>query len=174
MDTKVLDILKNVNVKKTAIYVGGALLLVIMALYVRKKIREAKAEKKTENYLKLVQQGVTVSDLSYSEADYLSMADALYQHFSDTGLSAGFLGVNQKGVYGIMEMMHSDSDISQLEVAFGERKLKDLSLWGPAFSFLAKAKPYTLNEAMVQLLTNGERKKVNEILEKNGLKKRYN
>lgn len=164
---------KNVNVKKIMMYAGGALALVIMALYVRKKIREAKEEKRTENYLNLVQQGVTVTDLNYGEVDYLSMAESLYQHFSDTGLSAGILGVNQKGVYSVMEMMKSDSDLSQLEVAFGERYLKDLSLWSPAMSFLAKEKPYTLHEAMVQLLTNGERKKVNKILEKNGLTKRY-
>ena len=40
------QLLKNINVKKTAMYVGGALVLVLLILYVRKKIDEAQEAKK--------------------------------------------------------------------------------------------------------------------------------
>lgn len=169
----VAKVIEKVDVKKTAMYIGGALLLVILFLYVRKKIREAKEDRRDDEYLQLVQNSVTATDLNYSDAEYLAMADALEQYFGDTGLSAGLLGVNQKGVYSVMEKMKSNSDLSRLEVVFAKRNLKDLSIASPMFSALVKAKPYTLNEAMTQLLTTGELKKVNKILAKNGLTKTY-
>lgn len=162
-------IIKDVNIRKAAMYVGGALILIILFLYVRKKVREAKEENRTDDYLKLVEDNIVSSDLNYSQADYQTMANTLYQHFSDTGLSAGFLGVNQKGVYDVMSRLKSDSDYNQLAVAFGSRKLKDLSIAGTTLAFLVREKPYTLTDAMTQLLTNGERKKVNKILKGNGL-----
>lgn len=177
MDAKLiqsaLSVAGQLNLKKIVMYAGGAMLLVIMALVVKKKIKEYKAEKKDDDYLKLVADSVVASDASYSEAEYYSMADALEQHFSDTGLSAGFLGVNQKGVYDVMRRMKSNTDIGKLEVAFGVRNFKDYSIVSPALGFLVKEKAYKLNEALTQLLTNGERREVNEILKENGVTYQY-
>ena len=160
---------EKINFKKTALYVGVALAVIALFFYIRKKVKEYKAEKKDEDYIKTVEGDIVSSGLSYSESEYLAMADSLEQHFGDTGLSAGFLGVNQKGVYEVMRRMKSNSDINKLQVVFGVRKFKDLSLLSPMLASLAKEKDYTLVEAVTQLLTSGERKKVNEILAENGL-----
>lgn len=161
--------LEKIDFKKTAMYVGGALLLIIMVLVVRKMIKKAKEDKKDEDYLQLVEDSIVVTDLSYSEIDYQSMAKALEQHFADTGLSGGWQGVNQKGIYEVMERMKTNADIEKLIAVYGKRPAKDISFAGPLFAGLVKEKEYTLNAAMSSLLTNGERKKVNEILKENGL-----
>lgn len=171
--TSALNIAEKIDIRKIAVYVAVALAIVVLFFYGRKKVKEYKAEKKDEDYIKTVEGDIVASGLSYSESEYLAMADSLEQHFGDTGLSAGFLGVNQKGVYDVMRRMKTSSDVQKLEVAFGVRRFKDLSITSPAFAFLAKEKDYTLNEAMTQLLTNGERREVNEILQESGITRQF-
>lgn len=172
MDT-IFKIVEKTDVKKTAMYVGAALLLVLLYFVVRKKIKEYKEDKKDEKYLNLIEETIVTSDLSYSEAEYHTMANALEEYFGDTGLSGGMLGVNQKGVYDVMKRLKNNSDLEKLSVVFGVRKFKDISFWSPMFAFAAKEKNYNLASAMAQLLTNGERHKVNDILKENGITIQY-
>lgn len=174
MNTKTLELISKIDIKKTAMYVGGALLLIILFLVVRKMIKKSKAEKRDEDYLNLVNESIVVSDLTYNEVEYQTMANSLEQHFNDTGLSGGWFGVNQKGVYEVMKQMKSNADVQKLIDVYGKRPAKDISIAGPMFAGLVKEKDYMLPEAMSQLLTNGERKKVNEILTENGVTFQFN
>lgn len=174
MKSEYLDLMKKVDVKKAAFYIGVFLLLVILALAVRRMIRKVKAESKDDDYLDLVSENIVTANLSYSEVDYATMADALEQHFSDTGVSGGMFGVNQKGIYEIMGRMKTNDDVHKLIEVFGTRDFKDVSMTGAMFSFLVKERTCTLPEAITYMLTNGERRKVNDILEKNGLTYKFN
>lgn len=169
MNPKYLEILNKVDVKKTAMYVGGALLLIALFLVVRKMIRKAKNDRRDDDYLDLVNKGVDTAALSYTEVEYQTMATSLECHFADTGLSGGWHGVNRQGVYDVMKQMRTNADVQKLIDVYGKRPAKDISMAGPLFSGLVKEKEYMLPEAMAQLLTNGERKKVNAILEENGV-----
>lgn len=157
------EVLKNVNVKKTAMYVGGALLLIIMALYVRKKIDEAREAKKRREYEKSIQAVIETSSLSYNEADYKIMADQIYTYLIEAGImNGGLMGVNQKGIYAIIEKMNTEGDIYKLIEAFGERELRaPYKFWGK--------KLHTLPTAFSEILFKGERKKIAEILAERGL-----
>lgn len=173
MDTKAIEFISKIDIRKTAMYVGGVLLLIVLFLVARRMIRKAKAERRAEerdeDYLNLVEKNVVVSDLTYADVEYHTMANSLEQYFNDTGLSGGWYGVNQKGIYDIMEKMKSNADIQRLIEVYGKRPAKDISFAGPLFAGMVKEKDYTLPEAMAILLTNGERRKVNKILEENGL-----
>lgn len=169
MKTKVLELIKNVNVKKTAIYVGCVLLLIIMALYVRKKINEAKEEKAAAQKLQEYNQSIEAAiveggALSYSEADYKIMADQLFVYLTEDGiLQGGLMGVNQKGIYAIMEKMNTDADVYKLIEAFGTRELRaPYALWGKEL--------HTLPSAFAEILFKSERNIINEILTQKGLK----
>lgn len=169
MNTKSLELISKIDVKKTAMYVGGVMLLIVLFLVARRMIRKAKAEKRDEDYLNLVEENIDVPNLTYTDVEYHTLANSLEQHFNDTGLSGGWYGVNQRGVYDIMEKMKSDADIHKLIDVYGVRPAKDISFAGPLFAGLVKEKDYKLPDAMTALLTNGERRNVNDILEKNGL-----
>ena len=161
------EILKNVNIKKIAMYLGGALLLVIMALYVRKKINEAReeraAEQKIKEYNESIETAIAEGDLSYPDADYKIMADQIFMYLIEANpLNGGLLGVNQNGIYSIMEKMNTNADVYKLIEAFGVRDLRPpYKLWGK--------QPHTLPTAFAEVLFKGEREKVNEILAEKGL-----
>lgn len=161
------EVLKNVNVKKTAMYVGGALLLIIMALYVRKKVNDAREERaeaqKIKEYNESIETAIAEGNLSYPVADYKIMADQVFMYLIEANpLNGGLLGVNQKGIYSIMEKMKTNADVYKLIEAFGVRELRPpYKLWGK--------QPHTLPTAFAEILFKGEREKVNEILTEKGL-----
>lgn len=160
--------LRKIDLQKTSLYVGGALLLVILLLVVRKMIRKAKAERKDEELQELVEKAVVDSELSYPEAQYVTMADSLESYLAARGFDGGLLGADQAGVYDIMGMMYSDADIYKLINVFGTRQLKDKSLI-LIVDWLKPKQDYNLPGAIAAMLTKGERRKVNEILRENGL-----
>lgn len=169
MNPVYIEMLKKVDVKKTAMYVGGALLLIIMILYVRKKIREAKAERAEEVKRKEYQESLetaisTGGELSFPEADYKIMADQIFTYLIETGVgNGGLFGVNQKGIYGIMEKMNTDADVYKLIEAFGDRELRaPYKLWGK--------KMHNLPSALSEILFKGEVSEINAILASKGIK----
>lgn len=159
------SVLKNINPKKAAYISAGVLLLIILALVVRKMIRKAKAEKRDEELQEIIEDSIIVPDLTYTEAQYVIMADNLKSYLGDKGLSGGFIGVNQAGVYDVMKMMKKDSDILKLINVFGKHSFRKM--------FTIGTEEYTLPGAITALMTRGEVKKINKIFEDNGLTYRF-
>lgn len=159
MNPKYLEILNKVDVKKTAMYVGGALLLIVLYIYVRKKIMEYKADKKDEEYQRSVGKSIDSSVLTYNDADYLTMANALESYLADT--RAGWAGVDEDGIFNIMEKMKNNSDVAKLITAFGKRNLRK--------RWQTKTDEYDLPSALAYFLDQGERDEIEEIFETNGV-----
>lgn len=163
MNTKSLELISKIDIKKTAMYVGGALLLITLFLVVRKMIKKYQAEKKDEEYQKMIASSVNTSDLTYNEADYMTMAETLLSYLSDT--RAGWAGVDEDGIFDVMGRMKTDSDIYKLINAFGKQEIRK--------RWQTKTEEYTLPGAIAYFLDQGERDEVNEILAENGLTYRF-
>ena len=159
----ITQLAKNVNVKKIIMYAGGALAIVLLYLYVRKKIDESQAAKKLREYNKSLQAAIEEDSLSYLDADYKIMADQIYTYLTEAGImNGGFMGVNQKGIYAVMEKMYTKADIYKLIDAFGQRELR------APYKLLGK-KLHTLPTAFSEILFKDERKKIAKILSEKGL-----
>lgn len=163
MNTKSLELISKIDIKKTAMYVGGALLLIALFLVVRKMIKKYQAEKMDEEYQKMIASSVNTSDLTYNEADYMTMAETLLSYLSDT--RAGWAGVDEDGIFDVMGRMKTDSDIYKLINAFGKQEIRK--------RWQTKTEEYTLPGAIAYFLDQGERDEVNEILAENGLTYRF-
>ena len=160
------DIIKlagKVNVTKTAYTIGGILLIVIMVIYVRKKISEAKTEKKNAEYLKDIDSTINVFNLTYTAVEYQTMADSLYSYLSDT--RAGYAGVDEDGVYDVMGRLRTNDDVNKIITVFGSREIRK--------RWTTKSSTYTLPGAISALMSQKERDKVNKCLEKNGITFRF-
>ena len=95
---------------------------------------------------------------SWYDGNAVTLAKALDASFGNNG---GLLGCDQDTVYDIMREMKTKDDVIQLETAFGTRELNA--------SWLKKKKPMLLKEAIQDLMTTKEHRKVNEILKENGI-----
>lgn len=160
------DIIKlagKVNVTKTAYTIGGILLIVIMVIYVRKKISEAKTEKKNAEYLKDIDSTINVFNLTYTAVEYQTMADSLYSYLSDT--RAGYAGVDEDGVYDVMSRLRTNDDVNKIITVFGSKEIRK--------RWQTKSHTYTLPGAISALMSQKERDKVNKCLEKNGITFRF-
>ena len=167
------EVLKNVDVAdiaKTGIkyqsriymFMGCILLIIIAVILIKKNRKKNKTESQQDAYIKSVSGDITLSNLSYSSAWYeakaVTLANALDASFGNNG---GILGCDQNTVYDVMKEMKTKDDVKKLEMAFGSRELNA--------SWLRKKKPMLLREAIQNLMTTKEHKKVNEILAENGI-----
>ncbi|MBQ8761349.1 MAG: hypothetical protein IJZ06_08020 [Bacteroidales bacterium] len=166
MNPKYLEILNKVDVKKTAMYVGGALLLIALFLVVRKMIRKAKEEAAVDELMDKYEEASGVEPLTYPEVEYSTMADSIYTHLhaSVLSLNGGFTGVNQKGVYDVMSRMKKDVDVYKLISVYGVREYKK-----PGYFYISGRPSAGLPATLLDVMTRGEIKEINEILKENGL-----
>lgn len=156
---ELLKLANKVDIKKTAITIGVILLLVIIYLVIRKMIRKAKAEKQDEKLINVINDSVVTSNLTYTEAEYAIMAESLRTYFTDQ--NSGLLGIDQKGIYDVMGRMKTNDDVAIMIEKFGTIEYRKNFTFGKEY--------YNLVEAMSKLLTAGERRKVNNILQENGV-----
>ena len=166
MNTKeIMKLANKVDLTKTAFAVGGLLLLVIMFLFVRKKIKDIQSEKASEKVLDLYKSASEVEACSYSDAEFRTMADSIYAyiHVPVLSINGGILGVNQKGIYSEMSKLRKNVDWDRLVAIYGVREYKK-----PGYIYLKRPTDF-LPGTLKAVLTNGEVKKINEILNDNGL-----
>ncbi|MEE1288473.1 MAG: hypothetical protein UHK44_07735 [Bacteroidaceae bacterium] len=164
MNTKdIMKLANKVDLTKTAFAVGGLLLLVIMFLWVKKKIGEAKEKSKNDEYLKKINASIDGSSLRFSDVEYMTMSDSLYSYLSDT--RAGYAGVDEDGVYSIMERLRTDDDVMKLIKTFGSREIRK--------RWQTKSHVYTLPGAVAALMSQSERDEINERFENNGISFRF-
>ena len=166
MNKDLIKLAGKVDITKTAMYVGGTLLLIILILYVRKKIKDVKAEKESEKIIEQYENMSAPEKRSYSDVEYKTMADNIYTHIhaSVMSLNGGLTGVNQKGIYDVMSMMKTDDDLNMLISAYGTREYRK-----PGYFYIGGKPKAMLPATLSDVMTRGEIKEINERLEENGI-----
>lgn len=159
MNKDLIKLAGKLDITKMAYTIGGILLIIIMVIYIRKKISEAKTEKKNAEYLNDIAASINASNLTYTSVEYQTMADSLYSYLSDT--RAGYAGVDEDGVYDIMSRLKTNDDVEKLIVVFGNKEIRK--------RWQAKSNIYTLPGAISALMSQKERDKINKRLEENGI-----
>jgi hypothetical protein len=154
--------LEKIDFNKIFTFIGGMILLIVIAIAIKKYKNKHKTESQQDSYLDSVGREMNSSNLTYNSSWYdgkaVTLAKALDASFGNNG---GLLGCDQDTVYDIMREMKTKDDVIQLETAFGTRELNA--------SWLKKKKPMLLKEAIQDLMTTKEHRKVNEILKENGI-----
>ena len=154
--------LEKIDFNKVLAAIGGLLLVIVIVITIKKYQKKYKSESQQSSYLDSVSRDIDVSNLRYGKSWYdgkaVTLANALDASFGNNG---GLLGCDQKTVYEIMKEMKTKDDVVQLEKSFGTRELNA--------SWLKKKKPMLLREAIQNLMTTSEHKKVNKILQENGI-----
>ena len=157
--TKALD---KIDFNKVFAAIGGLLLVIVIVVVIKKYQKKYKSESQQNAYLDSVSSDIMTSNLSYGNSWYdakaVTLANALDASFGNNG---GLLGCDQQTVYEVMKEMKTRDDVIKLEESFGTRELNA--------SWLKKKKPMLLREAVQNLMTTKEHKKVNEILKENGI-----
>lgn len=152
-------VLNKIDFNKILAIAGSVLLIVVIVVVLKRNIKKNKKEIDDEAYLNQVAISIDRSNLSYDAAWYESKAIGLAADLDASfGINGGLFGCNQKGVYDTMELLNTQDDLKELERAFGTRELNA--------SWLKKKKAMTLVEAVKNLMTAGEIRKVNKILDK--------
>lgn len=164
---------KSIFTSDTAkyIYIGaGVIFLIILIVWIIRKFRKID----DEETIKTIEKTIDANSLTYEDAQYATFADELAGYLGDKftdstagvllgpwATSAGFYGVNQKGIYSVMEKMKTVDDVKKLISAFGIKTIRKMWDWNSTTG--------NLNTFMSQFLTTGEKQKVNEILADNGV-----
>ena len=153
----------KIDINKLIAPAIGLAVLVVVVLIIKKNKKKSKTEAANEAYIKMVTGNINVSNLSkpypaWYESKAISLAAALDASFGNNG---GLAGCDQDSVYVIMEQLENKDDAMQLESSFGERELNA--------SWLKRKKPMTLPQAIQNLMTTKEHKKVNKILADHGI-----
>lgn len=154
---KLFDTLKSID-KKTYLYIGIAIVVIVAVILI---IRKVTKKSDSEKGLDEIGKNVEKTNLSYETSQYATFADSLESNLSDKGITAGLMGVNQKGVYEVFRKMQNEDDVKQLIVAFGTRQFRKAYTFG--------VYDCTLSQALSLLMTTGEIKEINEILKDNNI-----
>ena len=154
--------LEKIDFNKVLAAIGGLLLVIVIVITIKKYQKKYKSESQQSSYLDSVSRDIDVSNLRYGKSWYdgkaVTLANALDASFGNNG---GLLGCDQKTVYEVIKELKTIDDVKMLEEAFGTRELNA--------SWLKKKKPMLLREAIQNLMTTSEHKKVNKILQENGI-----
>ncbi|NOY50444.1 MAG: hypothetical protein GXO88_07780 [Chlorobi bacterium] len=126
---------------------ASVLLFIIWLIY--RKLTAPSTDEKTW------QGDIHTNRLSYAKSQYQNFADALLSSFQGTW------GDDEDAIYDVFRQMKTDSDVLQLELAWGKRTFFTIrdGLYYSA----------TLSEVLTGQLSNKEIAKVNEILSGNGI-----
>lgn len=157
-----MKVLDKIDFNKIFAAIGGLILIIAVVVVIKKYQKKHKTEGQQNAYLDSVSGDIRTSNLSYGNSWYdakaVTLANALDASFGNNG---GLLGCDQQTVYEVMKEMKTKDDVIKLEKSFGTRELNA--------SWLKKKKPMLLREAIQNLMTTSEHKKVNKILKENGI-----
>lgn len=158
-----IDLGLNPKYTKYILISAGALLLLVVVIWLWKKFRTVASDDSHGKIIKTIEE----NNLTYELPQYEAWANSLEVYFQDKGLfSGGLAGVNESGIYAVMENMKTNDDVKQLIKAFGKRHMrKEYSLY---------SEDYALEQAMAHFLSTKELKKVNSILESNNVTFKFN
>ena len=135
---------KNISLNLTPIVLAGSILLIIIAVVVIIVVKRKKATKEQDDYIKDVEKQIDKSDLSYSNSEYTQMANKLYSAMKG-------IGTNENAIYDVFSQLETESDVRKLISTYGSKDGMTLQQW------------------LIDDLSNRELQKVNDILAKNNI-----
>lgn len=135
---------KNISLNLTPIVLAGSILLIIIAVVVIIVVKRKKATKEQDDYIKDVEKQIDKSDLSYANSEYTQMANKLYSAMKG-------IGTNENAIYDVFSQMQSESDVRKLISMYGSKDGMTLQQW------------------LIDDLSNRELQKLNDILAKNNI-----
>ena len=135
---------KNISLNLTPIVLAGSILLIIIAVVVIIVVKRKKATKEQDDYIKDVEKQIDKSDLSYANSEYTQMANKLYSAMKG-------IGTNENAIYDVFSQLETESDVRKLISTFGSKDGMTLQQW------------------LIDDLSNRELQKVNDILAKNNI-----
>lgn len=152
----------NPKYTKIAFWTAVAIAVIILVVWLWKKFKK---DPDDNSHDKIVD-NISKTNLTHELAQYELFANSLEVSFEDKSLFGGGLaGVNEKGIYSVMEEMKTDDDVKQLIKAFDKRRMRK------QFDFFSD--DFTLEQAMTYFLSASEVDKVNKILETNNVKFKF-
>ena len=135
---------KNISLNLTPIVLAGSILLIIIAVVVIIVVKRKKATKEQDDYIKDVEKQIDKSDLSYANSEYTQMANKLYSAMKG-------IGTNENAIYDVFSQLETESDVRKLISTYGSKDGMTLQQW------------------LIDDLSNRELQKVNDILAKNNI-----
>lgn len=135
---------KNINLNLTPIVIASLVGVIAIGVVIFFVIRKRRESKEDREYLQDVEKGIQKSDLTYTNSEYTQFANKLYSAMKG-------VGTNENAIYDVFSQMQTDSDVKKLISAFGSKG------------------GMTLNEWLLDDLSNKELNKVNQILSKNNI-----
>lgn len=135
---------KNISLNLTPIILAGSILLIIIAVVVIIVVKRKKATKEQDDYIKDVEKQIDKSDLSYANSEYTQMANKLYSAMKG-------IGTNENAIYDVFSQLETESDVRKLISMYGSKDGMTLQQW------------------LIDDLSNRELQKVNDILAKNNI-----
>lgn len=135
---------KNISLNLTPIVLAGSILLIIIAVVVIIVVKRKKATKEQDDYIKDVEKQIDKSDLSYSNSEYTQMANKLYSAMKG-------IGTNENAIYDVFSQLETESDVRKLISTYGSKDGMTLQQW------------------LIDDLSNRELQKLNDILAKNNI-----
>lgn len=135
---------KNISLNLTPIVLAGSILLIIIAVVVIIVVKRKKATKEQDDYIKDVEKQIDKSDLSYANSEYTQMANKLYSAMKG-------IGTNENAIYDVFSQLETESDVRKLISMYGSKDGMTLQQW------------------LIDDLSNRELQKVNDILAKNNI-----
>lgn len=135
---------KNISLNLTPIVLAGSILLIIIAVVVIIVVKRKKATKEQDDYIKDVEKQIDKNDLSYANSEYTQMANKLYSAMKG-------IGTNENAIYDVFSQLETESDVRKLISTYGSKDGMTLQQW------------------LIDDLSNRELQKVNDILAKNNI-----
>ena len=135
---------KNISLNLTPIIIAGSILLIIITVVVIFVVKRKNATREQDEYIKDVEKQIDKSDLSYSNSEYTQLCNKLYSAMKG-------IGTNENAIYDVFSQMQSESDVRKLISMYGSKDGMTLQQW------------------LIDDLSNRELQKVNDILAKNNI-----
>ena len=124
------------------------MLVMVVSILVYFGIKRLKKDNEEKSYQKEIDQQIKPANLTYTELEYKSMADMLY-----TAMKG--MGTDEDMIYSVFAKLKTEDDYLKLRSVFGIRDNEKLEQW-------------IAGEMNVK-----ERKKLNDILEVNGISPKF-
>lgn len=135
---------KNISLNLTPIIIAGSILLIIITVVVIFVVKRKNATREQDEYIKDVEKQIDKSDLSYANSEYTQMANKLYSAMKG-------IGTNENAIYDVFSQLETESDVRKLISMYGSKDGMTLQQW------------------LIDDLSNRELQKVNDILAKNNI-----
>lgn len=112
----------SVNVNATPLIFAGIVVAVALVIVIVVMIVKAIKRREDNEYFRDNEKAIQRSELSYSDSDYVNLANKLY-------VAMKGVGTDEDAIFSVFLLMNTESDVRKLVNAFGTKKKETLSEW---------------------------------------------